>query len=713
MSTPLGTTSYSPGSHAAAVSRAWGDTAIRWSSRSARNPQSGVPPFIQPSLPCAWNVPTIGPRQSATAATAIAGVIGSWTCSTSKRSRASARLTRGIVRGESTMFGSVPFAGTITERPTGMISGGGRSWRPRRGCRTRVKLPGGSLPMIVRVSTPCPRRASACSSACSTTAPQKDQEYGTTMPTFMRKLTREPVVAVLDVRVLGEAGVGLLALRRFTLDTGTVALRELRLEIADAAACAWPDSKDRTRAVAGAHDDVLGPRRAMKEIPGLERPFLTFDQQQRFALEHEEALLVLVFRVVHAGRLSGLENTDVDSELGELRIAHALEPSVGAEGAFEPARLADVQDEPALAFRRETFACLLDRSLRDHPRILPLMEGLAELHTHLGGSVASDILWSLAHEQGIALPVKDFWEFDRLVTVSDPRGVPNLDALDQIYHWTELIQSSPIAVERSVHAAIGGAYRSQGITTLELRFNPMQRNRGGERDLDHIILAAIRGLDRASLEYPQVRAGLILMMDRTFSNDLNAIVVEKAISWAPRGIVGIDIAGPRPGGARYSYAGIAPLVDEARSAGLGVTIHVGEEGGEMGRAEIGEVIEALRPDRIGHGILAAGDPELIRELKASEVVLEICPTSNLLTKALPDEAAVRDVFRTFVEHGVRFTIATDGPEMMHTHLRDELDLLLRIGALTQDELVEANRRGHEASFVGGFRTARPNTPVGQ
>ena len=134
--------------------------------------------------------------------------------------------------------------------------------------------------------------------------------------------------------------------------------------------------------------------------------------------------------------------------------------------------------------------------------------GLAELHTHLGGSVASDILWSLAHEQGIALPVKDFWEFDRLVTVSDPQGVQDLDALDEIYRWTELIQSSPLAVERSVHAAIGGAYRSQGITTLELRFNPMKRNRGGERDLDHIIMAAVRGLDRASLEYPQVRAGL-------------------------------------------------------------------------------------------------------------------------------------------------------------------------------------------------------------
>src|SRR2546425_12383584 len=99
------------------------------------------------------------------------------------------------------------------------------------------------------------------------------------------------------------------------------------------------------------------------------------------------------------------------------------------------------------------------------------MEGLAELHTHLGGSVASDILWSLAHEQGIALPVKDYWAFDRLVTVSDPRGVADLNALDAIYHWTQLIQSSPAASEPSGNAAIGGAYRSQGISTCELRCN--------------------------------------------------------------------------------------------------------------------------------------------------------------------------------------------------------------------------------------------------
>ena len=59
-----------------------------------------------------------------------------------------------------------------------------------------------------------------------------------------------------------------------------------------------------------------------------------------------------------------------------------------------------------------------------------------------------------------------------------------------------------------------------------------------------------------------------------------------------------------------------------------------------------------------------------------------------------------------MEHGVRFTIATDAPEMMRTHLRDEFELLLRIGALDEDELREANERGHEASFIGTYHHAR-------
>src|SRR5437660_912136 len=325
---------------------------------------------------------------------------------------------------------------------------------------------------------------------------------------------------------------------------------------------------------------------------------------------------------------------------------------------------------------------------------------LTELHVHLGAAVTPAIMWGIAHAQGIRLPTKDYWAFRKLITAHRRRS---FQAYLDLFYWTELIQSSPTAIERSVYEVIGGAYRKNNITRLELRFNPMKRNRGGEQDLDHIIAAASRGMDRAVLEYPQVRAGLILMMDRTFSAELNGIIVEKAIGWAARGIVGVDIAGPRVDGARYDYKQVAPMVEEARAAGLGVTIHVGEEGGDVGREEIGEVIEVLRPDRIGHGILAASDEDLMSALRDAEVVLEICPTSNLLTKALPDEDAVRETIRSFLDAGVAFTIATDGPEMMRTHLRDELELLSRIGALDDDELHEANRRALDASFVRGRR----------
>ena len=94
-----------------------------------------------------------------------------------------------------------------------------------------------------------------------------------------------------------------------------------------------------------------------------------------------------------------------------------------------------------------------------------------------------------------------------------------------------------------MYEVVGGAYRKNNITTMELRFNPMKRNRGGEQDLDHIIAAALRGMDRATLEYP-VKPGLIFCLDRAFPYELNEIIAEKAIAWRDRGVVGIDIAGP-------------------------------------------------------------------------------------------------------------------------------------------------------------------------
>jgi adenosine deaminase len=97
----------------------------------------------------------------------------------------------------------------------------------------------------------------------------------------------------------------------------------------------------------------------------------------------------------------------------------------------------------------------------------------------------------------------------------------------------------------------------------------------------------------------------------------------------------------------------------------------GEEGDAHGVEELAEAIESLRADQISHSIFAAHESDLMDALREQEITLEICPTSNLLTKVLADEGAVRATFRAFVEHGVQFTNPTGGPEMMRTHLRDE------------------------------------------
>src|SRR5258708_21998144 len=181
----------------------------------------------------------------------------------------------------------------------------------------------------------------------------------------------------------------------------------------------------------------------------------------------------------------------------------------------------------------------------------PLGDELTELHVHLGGSVDPAALWGIAHEQGIRLPTKDYWEFVDLITVGK-RERKSFDAFLALYHWTELIQSSPLAVEQSVYDVVSGAYRKANITLLELRYHPLQRNRGGEQDLDHIIYASIRGLERASLEYP-VKAGLIFSADRTFSYALNEIIIEKAIFYRHRGAGGGDITGRRKAAFHYKH----------------------------------------------------------------------------------------------------------------------------------------------------------------
>lgn len=323
---------------------------------------------------------------------------------------------------------------------------------------------------------------------------------------------------------------------------------------------------------------------------------------------------------------------------------------------------------------------------------------LTDLHIHLGGAVAPHTLWELAHQQGLKLPVANYWEFVDFITI-DPGLIHSLDDYLKYFQWTEKIQSSPLAVERSVYEIIAKEYRSSNVTQIELRFNPMKRNREGEQDLDHIIHAALRGMDRVVLDY-QVKAGLIFCLAREFPFDLNRIIVEKAMLYHRRGVVGIDLAGSESSGSDFKEktGSYADLFSRAREHGMGVTVHVGETK-DSPASDVVDVVDMAKPHRIGHGIQSAFSEEALRILREENICLEICPTSNLQTHAVEGIDELRSVVRTFLDAKVPFTVNTDNPYLSRTNLRYEIDLLLKNAILTEKELTECFTSARSFSFI--------------
>lgn len=327
---------------------------------------------------------------------------------------------------------------------------------------------------------------------------------------------------------------------------------------------------------------------------------------------------------------------------------------------------------------------------------------LADLHSHLGSSVPPQRMWELAHEQGLLLKTKEYWEFASMITAK-----PNTSWTDyiNIFPITERIQSSPEGVQSSVYHSVSSAYINSNITLLELRFNPMKRNASPqgkqELELDHILEHAIHGLNRAKLDYG-VDAGLIFCLDRRWDFKRNLKLVEKAIQYKEKGVIGIDFSDPRPQG--FKYSDYSAVFMEARREGLGITAHAGEE---EDHHSVVEVINAFSPDRIGHGITSTQSESTMKLVGERGITLEICPTSNLNLRLVKGPDEFKRIFDALREHGIKFTINTDGSEMLMITLEKELTYLLRHNILTPEELAIARENAFNASFIKQL----PNGPT--
>jgi len=321
---------------------------------------------------------------------------------------------------------------------------------------------------------------------------------------------------------------------------------------------------------------------------------------------------------------------------------------------------------------------------------------LAELHSHLGTSVNPRVLWEIAHDRGIKLPKRDYHEFKQYILLSLDHKMALNDYFDQVYHpILDPLTSGTHAVEQATYQTIAGAYRSNNVTLIELRNNLIKHSGGEAYDLDHTALAMLRGMERALLAYGGISAGLVFSMAREFSLELNTHIVNKAIKYRKRGVVGIDVAGPADPG--FKFKDYEQLFNKAREAGLGITVHSGEQ---KDANDMWEALEYAKPDRIGHGILAAYDNDLMDEIIKRDVLLEVCPMSNLVTKAVKDIDEMRTIIRTFIDKGVKFSINTDWPVVIEgCQLQSQYQFLIDNDILSESELETCNSNAFQATFI--------------
>lgn len=327
---------------------------------------------------------------------------------------------------------------------------------------------------------------------------------------------------------------------------------------------------------------------------------------------------------------------------------------------------------------------------------------LTELHAHLGTSISPAIYWHIANSEGYKLPKRDYHEFIDYITLSPKSKMTLKEYLDTIYHpILDKLSSGATALEKGTYECFSGAYRASNITKLELRTNPMKHNRDGEVDLDHAIMAMLRGMERALLEYPKLHGGLIFCLDRQFSYEKNQIIVEKAIKYHHRGVVGIDIANyvfRNNNPHNFQIKDYVDLVKKARQSGLKITVHAGET--KEANDDMWECIEYLHPDRIGHGVMAAYDQKLLAEVADRGIVLEICPLSNLMTKAIENDEELSFILQAFLQYHVKFTINTDWPEMIRdAHLAKQYEYLDSKKILTRDQIDQTIAWAQEATFI--------------
>jgi len=316
-----------------------------------------------------------------------------------------------------------------------------------------------------------------------------------------------------------------------------------------------------------------------------------------------------------------------------------------------------------------------------------------EIHIHLEGAIRTQTIIDVAKEYNLKLPSYQASELDRHVKIYDQ--MRDLETVLAAFAIFQNSITSPKVVERIAWELFEDSAR-QNIKLLEVRFSPDWAFHGHNLNWDECLEGLLRARKRAEREFDMM-IGYIAITSRSMGPESCV----KTVDWAIRHkdeIVGVDLADSERD---FPLREFVQPIRKAKDAGLYVTIHTGED---TPASFVKETIELASPDRIGHGIHAIEDMQVIDLIKERDITLEVNPWSNYLTNSVRtiEEHPLKKLF----DLGVRVTINSDDPEVLETNLNNEYRIAHQVLGMSMDDITTCNRYALDASFLDGAEKQR-------
>ncbi|MGL5615224.1 MAG: adenosine deaminase [Sarcina sp.] len=308
-----------------------------------------------------------------------------------------------------------------------------------------------------------------------------------------------------------------------------------------------------------------------------------------------------------------------------------------------------------------------------------------ELHCHLDGSLRPETVIELAKDCGVDLENKSYEEVKDLLVV--PEDCPSLDVYLKRFDLPLKLMQNEKNLKRIAFELIEDVSK-ENVKYIEIRFAPLLHNRQG-LNLKQVISSVLEGMKEGENKFG-VKSGLILSLLRHHSVDSVYEVLEAGKEFIGKGVVAVDLAGAELEGFVPAYV---EAFEKAREMGYRVTIHAGETGFSI---NVIEAINLLGTERIGHAVAIENDEKAYKLVKENNITLEMCPKSNLQTKAV--DCYKNHPAKKFLVDGLKVNISTDNRTVSNVDLTEECENINQSNGLTLEDYKKVYLNSVDGAF---------------